>query len=194
MTRTGVVTFHELGSRLTRVLLALVEPGGPIEKLARGARHVKRAARGDLHRFKAYVEMADNETGAWRGVIEDGEVVPPSRRARALVRAKARLPRGAPHAGRPATGAPRPAAAAGRTRWPVRGPARSRRHWRGRLRPPCASRAKPERSFEEAPSFRWASAADRSEPRHRRPTRGRPTSPAHARVGAGKARRAAGAP
>jgi hypothetical protein len=52
-----------------------VEPGGLIEKFARGARHIKRAARGDLHRFKAYVEMQEEETGAWRGTIEDGKVV-----------------------------------------------------------------------------------------------------------------------
>jgi hypothetical protein len=51
-----------------------VEPGGLIEKFARGARHIKRAARGDLHRFKAYVEMQEEETGAWRGTIEDGKV------------------------------------------------------------------------------------------------------------------------
>jgi hypothetical protein len=38
-------------------------------------RHVKRAARADLHRFKAFIEMQDVETGAWRGVIEDGELV-----------------------------------------------------------------------------------------------------------------------
>jgi len=72
----GVVTFHELGPNLTRVLLSIdVDPGGMLEKIARGARHVKRAARGDLHRFKAFIEMAEQETGAWRGRIEDGEVV-----------------------------------------------------------------------------------------------------------------------
>lgn len=38
-------------------------------------RHVKRAARADLHRFKAFIEMQETETGAWRGVIEDGELV-----------------------------------------------------------------------------------------------------------------------
>jgi hypothetical protein len=76
MTHAGVVSFHELGPNLTRVLLSIdVQPGGMIEKMARGMRHVKRAARGDLHRFKAYIEMAGNESGAWRGVIEDGEVV-----------------------------------------------------------------------------------------------------------------------
>lgn len=76
LTHQGVVTFHELGPNLTRVLLGMdVEPGGLLEKAARGMRHVKRAARADLHRFKAFVEMNEQETGAWRGVIEDGEVV-----------------------------------------------------------------------------------------------------------------------
>jgi uncharacterized membrane protein len=76
LTHNGLVTFHEIGPHLTRVMLSLdVEPGGMIEKAARGLRHVKRAARADLHRFKAFIEMQDAETGAWRGVIEDGEVV-----------------------------------------------------------------------------------------------------------------------
>ncbi len=76
ITHAGVVSFHELGPNLTRVLLSIdVQPGGMIEKMARGMRHVKRAARGDLHRFKAFIEMAGHESGAWRGVIEDGEVV-----------------------------------------------------------------------------------------------------------------------
>jgi uncharacterized membrane protein len=76
ITHTGVVTFHELGPRLTRVLLNLdVDPGGMLEKAARGLRHVKRAARADLHRFKAFIEVQEVETGAWRGVIENGKVV-----------------------------------------------------------------------------------------------------------------------
>jgi uncharacterized protein YndB with AHSA1/START domain len=76
MDHTGVVTFHELAPNLTRVLLSFdVEPGSLIEKAARGMRHVKRAARADLHRFKAFIEMAGLETGAWRGRIEDGELV-----------------------------------------------------------------------------------------------------------------------
>jgi uncharacterized membrane protein len=76
ITHTGVVTFHELAPRLTRVELNMdVDPGSLIEKAARGMRHVKRAARADLHRFKAFIEMQELETGAWRGVIEDGELV-----------------------------------------------------------------------------------------------------------------------
>jgi uncharacterized membrane protein len=73
---TGVVTFHDMAERLTRIELNVdVDPDGPIEKIARGTRAVKRAARSDLKRFKAYVEMHEDETGAWRGEIEDGDVV-----------------------------------------------------------------------------------------------------------------------
>jgi uncharacterized membrane protein len=76
MALTGVVTFHQLGPRLTRVLLGIdLEPGSLVEKTGRGLRHFKRAARGDLHRFKAFIEMQAVETGAWRGRIEDGAVV-----------------------------------------------------------------------------------------------------------------------
>jgi uncharacterized membrane protein len=76
ITHTGVVTFHELAPRLTRIELSFdVDPGSLIEKAARGMRHVKRAARADLHRFKAFIEMNELENGAWRGMIEDGELV-----------------------------------------------------------------------------------------------------------------------
>ncbi|HEV2874488.1 MAG TPA: SRPBCC family protein [Thermoleophilaceae bacterium] len=76
ITHTGVVTFHELAPRLTRIELNVdVDPGSLIEKAARGMRHIKRAMRADLHRFKAFIEMQELETGAWRGVIEDGELV-----------------------------------------------------------------------------------------------------------------------
>jgi uncharacterized membrane protein len=78
ITHHGVVTFHELAPRLTRIELNFdVAPGSLIEKAARGMRHVKRAARADLHRFKAFIEMQESETGAWRGVIEEGELVEP---------------------------------------------------------------------------------------------------------------------
>jgi uncharacterized membrane protein len=76
MQHVGVVTFHELSDRLTRIELNLdVDPDGAVEKIARGARFIKRAARADLKRFKAFVEMRDEETGEWRGEIEDAEVV-----------------------------------------------------------------------------------------------------------------------
>jgi hypothetical protein len=76
MNHAGLVAFRELGPNLTRVQLSFdIDPGSLIEKYARGARYVKRAARADLHRFAAFIEMLEHETGAWRGVIEDGEIV-----------------------------------------------------------------------------------------------------------------------
>jgi uncharacterized membrane protein len=75
VTHTGVVTFHELSDRLTRIEVNLdVDPGSLIEKAGRGMRHVKRAVRADLARFKAYVMMEEEESGSWRGRIEDGDV------------------------------------------------------------------------------------------------------------------------
>jgi uncharacterized membrane protein len=75
ISHTGVITFHELAPRLTRIEVNLdLEPGSLIEKAARGMRFVKRAVRADMARFKAYVLMQEEETGEWRGTIEDGEV------------------------------------------------------------------------------------------------------------------------
>jgi hypothetical protein len=78
ITHAGVVSFHELAPKLTRIEVSLdVDPGSLLEKAARGMRHIKRAVRADLARYKAFIEMQEHETGAWRGVIEDGEVVEP---------------------------------------------------------------------------------------------------------------------
>jgi uncharacterized membrane protein len=72
---TGVVTFHELSDRLTRVDVDVdIQPGSLLEKAGRGMRHAKRAIRADLSRFKAYVELEEDETGAWRGQVDDGKV------------------------------------------------------------------------------------------------------------------------
>jgi uncharacterized membrane protein len=77
---TGVVNFHELGPRLTLIELNLDHsPSGPIEKIARGARFVKRAVRADFHRFRGWIEMKSVEEleklEGWRGTIEDSQIV-----------------------------------------------------------------------------------------------------------------------
>jgi uncharacterized membrane protein len=73
---TGVVTFHRLSDRLTRIEVNLdFKPQGLLEKTASGFRMSRRALKSDLMRFKAFVEMRDEETGAWRGRIEEGDVV-----------------------------------------------------------------------------------------------------------------------
>jgi uncharacterized membrane protein len=76
LSHSGVVTFHQLAPRLTRIEVSLdVKPEGLLEKAGRGMRFAKRAVRGDLHRFKAYAEVAEEaEDGGWRGTIEDGDV------------------------------------------------------------------------------------------------------------------------
>jgi uncharacterized membrane protein len=74
----GVVNFHRHHDpRLTRVQVNLdFDPTGLIEKTGRGWRAAIRALDTDLQRFKAFVEMRESATGAWRGRIKDAEVQP----------------------------------------------------------------------------------------------------------------------
>jgi uncharacterized membrane protein/histone H3/H4 len=75
LAHTGVVTFHKLADRLTRIELSMdVEPHGPLEKMGRGLRFTKRAVRADLHRFKALIELEEEAEGGWRGTIRNGKV------------------------------------------------------------------------------------------------------------------------
>jgi uncharacterized membrane protein len=75
LSHTGVVTFHKLADRLTRIEVSLdFEPHGMLEKMGRGMRFAKRAVRADLHRFKALVELEEEAEGGWRGTIEEGKV------------------------------------------------------------------------------------------------------------------------
>ena len=75
----GVVTFHRLGDRLTRVMVDMeFEPSGMLEKMASGLRFVKRAVQADLARFKAYVELADAKGVDYR----DADADEPSSRER----------------------------------------------------------------------------------------------------------------
>jgi uncharacterized membrane protein len=74
---SGVVTFHELSDRLTRVELNVdFQPEGIFEKLASGLRFHRRAIKTDLQRYKAFAEMRNEETGAWRGEIHDEDENP----------------------------------------------------------------------------------------------------------------------
>jgi uncharacterized membrane protein len=72
---TGVVTFHQLSKNLTRIDVSLdIQPSNLIDKASRGMRFAKRAVRGDLHRFKAYVELDKETKRGRRKTIEDGKV------------------------------------------------------------------------------------------------------------------------
>src|SRR3954469_25853010 len=71
----GVVTFHELAPNLTKVLLELeYHPQGLFEKTGNLWRAQGRRARLDLKNFRRFVMMRGEETGSWRGEIEDSEV------------------------------------------------------------------------------------------------------------------------
>ena len=68
--QAGVVTFHRLDDSLTRVMLQLdFEPEGLVEKAGDVLGIVKSRAKGDLERFKTFIEERGTETGAWRGEV-----------------------------------------------------------------------------------------------------------------------------
>jgi uncharacterized membrane protein len=74
-TNAGVVTFHRLDDRTSRVTLQLdVEPDGPIESTGDALGFVQRRATGDLERFKEFIEYRGVATGSWRGTVDQSDV------------------------------------------------------------------------------------------------------------------------
>ncbi|MFA3878165.1 SRPBCC family protein [Streptomyces sp. MMCC 100] len=73
----GVVSFHELAPRLTRVVVVVeYYPAGFFEKTGNLWRAQGRRLRLDLKHFARHVTLADDEeVEGWRGEIRDGEVV-----------------------------------------------------------------------------------------------------------------------
>lgn len=71
----GVVTFEQIAGGQTRVNVQMdVEGESAAENVAGDLLGVvKRQVRGDLERFKQLIESHDEETGAWRGEVRDGE-------------------------------------------------------------------------------------------------------------------------
>jgi uncharacterized membrane protein len=66
----GVVTFHRLSDSTTRVMLQLeYEPRGVIENVGDFIGITQHRIKGDLERFKSFIENRGSETGAWRGEI-----------------------------------------------------------------------------------------------------------------------------
>ena len=69
-TNAGAVYFSSLGPGQTSVTLELeYEPEGIVEKVGDALNFVERQAKGDLERFKTYIESQGAETGAWRGDV-----------------------------------------------------------------------------------------------------------------------------
>jgi uncharacterized membrane protein len=70
LTHAGVVTFHRLGDAQTRVMLQMeYEPEGAVEKAGDAAGVVGSRIKGDLQRYKEFIESRGQETGAWRGEV-----------------------------------------------------------------------------------------------------------------------------
>lgn len=70
----GVVTFHPLNDDNTRVTLQMkFDPEGATEQAADKMGAVSRRAKGDLERFKEFIEERGEETGAWRGEVDRDE-------------------------------------------------------------------------------------------------------------------------
>ena len=71
----GIVTFEQVGDARTRINVEMdVEGESGIENAAGDLLGVVKAqVRGDLERFKQLIESRGEETGAWRGEVQDGE-------------------------------------------------------------------------------------------------------------------------
>ncbi|MGK5729496.1 SRPBCC family protein [Streptomyces sp. URMC 124] len=69
----GTVSFLRVDETHTRVELVMVlEPGGAAETAADLTGTIDRRVKGDMRRFKDYVESRGAATGAWRGRITPG--------------------------------------------------------------------------------------------------------------------------
>jgi uncharacterized membrane protein len=67
----GVVTFHALDDEHTRVTLQMdFDPQGLAEQVGDKTGVVRARAKGDLERFKEFIEDRGTESGAWRGEID----------------------------------------------------------------------------------------------------------------------------
>jgi uncharacterized membrane protein len=67
----GVVTFHRLSDDRCRVMLQVqYDPQTFTESAGDAMGLVRRRIRGDLDRFKDFIEHRGSETGSWRGHIE----------------------------------------------------------------------------------------------------------------------------
>ena len=65
------MTFHRLDDSTTRVTTQMdVDPEGFVENAADKAGILDQRVKGDLKRFKEFIEQRGQETGAWRGDID----------------------------------------------------------------------------------------------------------------------------
>ncbi len=71
-TNAGVVTFHYIDPNTTRVTLQLdYEPEGVVETVGSALNVPDRRMKNDMEKFKQFIESQGQESGAWRGSIQD---------------------------------------------------------------------------------------------------------------------------
>jgi uncharacterized membrane protein len=71
----GIVSFQPTSDAATRVTLRIeAEPEGSIEAAGDFLGFLDRQVKGDVERFKEYIEQRGVPTGAWRGEIRGGDV------------------------------------------------------------------------------------------------------------------------
>jgi uncharacterized membrane protein len=70
----GRVSFQQMSESRTRIDLRIdYQPRGPVEVLGDAFGAVSMRAKGNLQRFKSFIEGRGIETGAWRGSVSGGQ-------------------------------------------------------------------------------------------------------------------------
>ena len=73
---TGDVDFERVDEGTTRVTLTMDwEPDSAVQSVGDALGFDDRRVKGDLERFKEFIESRGQETGAWRGEIDQGTTV-----------------------------------------------------------------------------------------------------------------------
>lgn len=69
-THAGVITFHRLDDNTTRVTAQMdIDPDGFVEQVADKLGILDRRVKGDMQRFRDFIEQHGGETGSWRGDV-----------------------------------------------------------------------------------------------------------------------------
>lgn len=75
VSQEGVVDFHRIADGKSQLMVQMqFEPVGVAERAGDMLGMVNRQVKGDLERFKKFIEARGHETGGWRGKIEQPDV------------------------------------------------------------------------------------------------------------------------
>lgn len=73
----GYVTFHRIDDSTTRIMVRMdYDPEGVTENVGDALGVLSRRVESDLERFKDFLESRGQETGAWRGSVQQGQPQP----------------------------------------------------------------------------------------------------------------------